>query len=90
LSWQWTPASGILSVASNIALNPTNVTANISAGTLVISWPRDHTGWRLETNAIGIADANSWFTLPGSTTTNQIFLPINSASRYVFFRLVFP
>jgi len=90
LSWQWTPASGTLSVASNIALNPTNVTANISAGTLAISWPRDHTGWRLETNAIGIVDANSWFTLPGSTTTNQIFLPINSASRYVFFRLVFP
>jgi hypothetical protein len=57
---------------------------------LELSWPADHTGWRVETNAVDLSDANSWFTLPGSTVTNDLFLPVNPASRQVFFRLVFP
>jgi autotransporter-associated beta strand protein len=89
-NWQWSPASGTLSVTSTIALNPTDVTANISAGTLELSWPSDHIGWRMETNAVNVADANSWFRLSGSVTTNQLFLPVDPASSNVFFRLVFP
>jgi hypothetical protein len=44
----------------------------------------------VETNAVDLSDANSWYTLPGSTMTNDLFLPVNPASRQVFFRLVFP
>ena len=89
-SWQWTPASGTLSITSTVALNPTNITASLSGATLQLSWPADHIGWRVETNAADITDANSWFTLPGSAATNQVFLPADATARNVFFRLVFP
>jgi hypothetical protein len=89
-NWNWTPASGTLSITSSVALNPTNVIANVTGGTLALSWPEDHLGWRLETNALEVADANAWFTLPDSTTTNQVFLPVDLAKTNVFFRLVFP
>ena len=88
--WQWTPASGTLSIASTVALNPTDITANFTGNTLELNWPSDHIGWRLETNAISLADANAWFTLPGSTTTNQVFLNVDPTEGNVFFRLVFP
>lgn len=88
--WQWAPATGTLSIISTIALDPVNVTAIPSGNTLALSWPSDHTGWHAETNAVDITDTNSWFTLPGSTTTNQVFLPINPAAGQVFFRLRFP
>jgi autotransporter-associated beta strand protein len=90
LAWQWTPASGVLSVISTVALNPTNLAANLSGDILQLSWPADHTGWRMETNAADIADPNAWFTLDGSTATNQVFIPIDSASGHVFFRLAYP
>jgi hypothetical protein len=88
--WQWSPVSGTLSIISTVALNPTNITANVSSNTLELNWPSDHTGWRLETNAVSLADADAWFTLPGSTTTNQVFLNVDPAEGNVFFRLVFP
>lgn len=88
--WQWTPANGTLSIISTVALNPVAVTANFNGNTLELNWPADHTGWRLETNAVSVADANAWFTLPGSTATNQLFLNIDPAQRNVFFRLLFP
>jgi autotransporter-associated beta strand protein len=88
--WQWAPANGTLSILSTVALNPVNVTASPSGNMLELSWPADHTGWRVETNAVDITDPNFWFTFPGSTTTNDLVLPINPASSQVFFRLVFP
>ena len=89
-NWQWTPASGTLSITSTVALNPTNITASLSGATLQLSWPADHIGWRVETNAVDIADANAWFTLPGSATTNRMFLPADATAPNVFFRLVYP
>jgi autotransporter-associated beta strand protein len=89
-NWQWNPASGTISIISTVALNPTNLTANFLPAALQLSWPDDHIGWRIETNAVDITDPNSWFTLNGSSNTNQVFLPINPASSQVFFRMVFP
>jgi autotransporter-associated beta strand protein len=89
-NWQWTLPPGTLTITSTVALNPTNVTANFSGNTLTLSWPADHTGWRLETNSVDLANPNAWFPLPGSTSTNQILLPVSPASGKLFFRLVFP
>ncbi len=88
--WQWTPANGTLSIISTVALNPIDITANFNGTTLELGWPSDHTGWRLETNAVSVMDANAWFTLPGSTATNQVFRDVDPALGNVFFRLVFP
>jgi autotransporter-associated beta strand protein len=90
LQWQWTPANGMLSIITTVALNPTNITANLSDNTLQLSWPADHLGWRLETNAVSLVASNAWFPLAGSAATNQMFLPVDPTSSNVFFRLVSP
>jgi hypothetical protein len=89
-NWQWTPANGTLSITSSIALTPTNIAANVSGNSLQLDWPSDHIGWRVETNAAGLDSTNDWFTLPGSSATNLVVLPVSSSSSNVFFRLVFP
>lgn len=56
------------------------------------SWPADHIGWRLQvqTNASGAGLGTNWVTVPGSTGTNVISVPLGEANSSVFFRLVFP
>jgi autotransporter-associated beta strand protein len=91
-AWVWNPAAGMLSVVQTVAVNPTNLTTAVSGSTLNISWPTDHTGWRLEaqTNNVGVGITTNWFTWPGSSATNFITAPISSANGAVFFRLVYP
>jgi autotransporter-associated beta strand protein len=90
LQWQWSHASGTLSIIATTSLTPTNLTANISSNSLRVEWPADHLAWTLETNAAGVAETNAWFPIIGSAATNQIFLPIDVAGSNVFFRLRFP
>jgi hypothetical protein len=51
-----------------------------------ISWPLDHTGWRLQmrTNLTGI----TWLAVPGADATNFVSIPMTNNS--AFFRLVYP
>ena len=90
--WNWNPANGTLSVVSDVATNPTNITAVVSGGNLNLSWPAGHTGWRLEvqTNTLSVGVANNWFTWPNSTNVNAVSVPINPANPSVFFRLTLP
>jgi len=39
---------GILRLAIGVNTAPTNITAVVSGNTLTLSWPADHTGWRLQ------------------------------------------
>ena len=79
-------SAGSLFIASPVATNPTNVSYALGGGSLTLSWPADHTGWRLEvqTNSLG----TNWFTVTDSAQTNLVNFPATSGS--VFFRLVFP
>jgi hypothetical protein len=63
-----------------------------TGGQLNLAWPQDHTGWSLQelTNGLNTAQGTNWVTVPGSTVTNQILLPINPANPTAFFRLVYP
>jgi len=95
LAWNWNPASGTLSLVSGVATNPTNITATVSGGKLDLSWPADHTGWRLlvQTNhlASGISEnTNDWMTVPGSTGINQTNLTLDPSKPMEFYRLVYP
>jgi hypothetical protein len=65
---------------------------HLSSGQANLTWPPDHTGWTLQeqTNGLNVGLATNWVTVPGSTGTNQLFLPVNPASPTVFFRLVYP
>jgi autotransporter-associated beta strand protein len=71
--------------------NPTNISFSVSAGTLNLSWPASHTGWRLQvqTNALNVGISTNWVDVPGSESTNQIAFPINPTNGTVFFRLIY-
>jgi hypothetical protein len=95
LSWNWNPASGTLSVVPSVNTNPTNIIATVSGNVLQLSWPSDHTGWRLlvQTNhlAAGISlNTNDWTTVPGSAGIDQTNITINPLQPAEFYRLVYP
>jgi hypothetical protein len=75
-----------------VATNPVPLGAAVVGGSLQLSWPADHTGWRLEvqTNTLAVGLRTNWFTVSGSAATNQVSLPIDSANGSLFFRLVYP
>jgi len=78
--------------ARPVATTAPELTLGTSGGQINLSWPADHTGWRLlmQTNSIGSAMGTDWPTVSGSAATNQIFVPINSSYGGAFFRLVYP
>ncbi len=85
----------VLSVYTPVNTNPTNLTATTSGSTLTLSWPADHTGWRLlmQTNSLAAglsANTNDWTPVAGSAEINQTNLQINPALPTVFYRLVYP
>lgn len=80
---------------SPVATNVVPVSVTVAGGNLNLTWPPDHQGWRLEvqTNALNAGltvSSNAWFTVPNSTTTTNVTIPINPANGAVFYRLVYP
>ncbi|MEY4388057.1 MAG: hypothetical protein RLY20_3340 [Verrucomicrobiota bacterium] len=86
---------GILRIAAGgggPATNPTNIVTAVGGGNLTMTWPADHIGWTLQTQtnsrSVGLVPAsNAWFNVSGSTTTNQVVIPISPAEPTVFYRL---
>jgi hypothetical protein len=74
------------------ATNPTNLVFQVSAGSLMINWPTDHTGWRLlcQTNDLNVRIGTNWFDVAGSTATNRMSFPINPGNGSIFYRLAYP
>jgi autotransporter-associated beta strand protein len=91
LGWSFSPASGVLSVVTGVASNPTSITSSVSGGQLTLSWPADHTGWKLQsqTNALSTGLAGTWHDL-GYTGTNQVTFQVDTTKPTVFYRLVLP
>ena len=83
---------GTIAVVSPVNPAVTNLVYAVLGGQLQLSWPADHTGWRLETqtNSLGTGLGTNWSTVVGSALTNQIWTPMNSTNGSVFFRLVYP
>lgn len=71
---------------------PTNLVAQVSSDQLQLSWPQDHLGWHLQiqTNSLNAGLGPNWVNVPNSTTTNQIFIPINPNNGSIFLRMVYP
>jgi hypothetical protein len=97
-----TPGQTVTWDLSNLAVNGTvkvasvmNVAVSItpvaSGGNLTLTWPLSQTGWTLQmqTNSLAVGLGTNWITVPGSTATNQVTLPIIPAPLSGFFRLVF-
>jgi hypothetical protein len=83
---------GTVAVHSAASTTPTSITTSVSGNTLQLSWPADHTGWRLEvqTNNLVVGLSSNWFSIAGSSATNQFSLPIDPANASVFLRLTYP
>jgi hypothetical protein len=96
LAWSNSLAvNGSLAVVSTVSLVPTNILSSARGANLILSWPQDHTGWRLlmQTNnlANGVsANTNDWGTVANSQQTNQVSLPINPALPAEFYWLIYP
>ncbi|HEU5397331.1 MAG TPA: LamG-like jellyroll fold domain-containing protein, partial [Verrucomicrobiae bacterium] len=71
---------------------PTNIVTSVSGGVLTLSWPGDHTGWRLQvqTNSLNSGLGTNWYDVPNATLTNQVSLPISATNGSVFYRMVYP
>ncbi|MCS7338601.1 MAG: hypothetical protein NZ739_10255, partial [Verrucomicrobiae bacterium] len=81
----------VLSTAPPVPTTPTNITlTRISATQLMVEWPSNYIGWRLETNAVSVVATNQWFTWVNSTTTNRVIINIDQTKTNVYFRLVYP
>lgn len=84
------------SIPASAAPLPSNQTtplvAQVGGGGLQLSWPQDHLGWTLQiqTNRANTGLGRNWFVLAGSSSTNQIVLPIDPGNACVFLRLVSP
>jgi Concanavalin A-like lectin/glucanases superfamily/Bacterial Ig domain/Immunoglobulin domain/NHL repeat len=74
------------------ATTPPSLTTVQTNGTLQLSWPLDHTGWRLQTqtNAPGIGLSTNWLDVSGSTATNLMMIPIAPTNGSVFYRMIYP
>jgi autotransporter-associated beta strand protein len=83
---------GSLVIGTPIATNSTNISFTFGGTNLTLSWPLDHTGWRLEAQTNSLADGfgTNWVTVSGSAETNQFIIPLNPTNGSVFYRLVYP
>ncbi len=78
--------------AQTISTAPPQLNLVAGAGQIQLSWPMDHLGWELEmqTNSLAAGPGGNWVTIPGSTMTNQMTLPLSPNSGNAFFRLAYP
>ena len=93
LALSWNPTAGTLTVISNsVNTQPPHLTATFSHTNVNLSWPADHTGWRLvvQTNSVKVGLSTNWYTWPGSSSVNSVSTPIDPANGTVFYRLVYP
>jgi hypothetical protein len=81
-----------LSIVNLVNTTPTNIVFSVANNQLLLSWPSDHTGWKLQaqTNSVAVGLSTNWFDVSGSTSTNEYFVPINLNNGTVFYRLMYP
>ena len=85
---------GSIAVVSlpTVNTNPTNITATVSGGNLILQWPADHTGWilQVQTNSLNVGLHTNWSSVAGSGLVNSVTNVINPANGAVFYRMVYP
>jgi autotransporter-associated beta strand protein len=80
---------GTLRIVPAVNTSPTSIVITVNGNILNLSWPSDHTGWRLQVQTNGL-DLGNWQPWPGSMNTNSVFVPIDPLNPSVFFRLIYP
>jgi len=83
---------GTLSILSTASLAPVSLGVQATGSNFILSWPADHTGWRLQfqTNNLETGLGTNWLDVIDSDFTNQLVVPLDSSIRATFFRLLAP
>lgn len=81
-----------VSVGNKVNTNPTNITSVVNGNQLILSWPTDHTGWRLQvqTNSLSTGLGTNWVDVPNTSTANSYTNVLNPTNGSVFYRMVYP
>ena len=92
LAFSFNPTNGVLSVISGVNTNPTNLVAVVNGNKLELSWPADHTGWRLQvqTNSLATGLSTNWVDVPNTATVNSVTNALDPSNGAVFYRMVYP
>jgi len=69
---------------------PTAMSVSLVGNSLLLAWPSNYIGCRLESNTESLVATGSWLTVSGSTSNNQMSLPVDQSSANVFYRLAYP
>lgn len=87
----YTAGVGVYLPPVTVSTVPTNIVSSVSGGSLTLSWPADHLGWTLQvqTNALTSGLGANWVSVPGSSSTNSVVIPIDPANGSVFYRLFY-
>jgi len=96
----WSNSLAINGKLTVIAVTTVNTNAfvmtnSVSGNVLTLTWPLDHTGYRLQVQTNGLATGlvpatNAWVTVPNSANVNTTNFIINPANGTVFYRLIYP
>jgi autotransporter-associated beta strand protein len=90
LAWNNSLAvNGSITVVSTVSLQPTNIVWSMSGTNVALSWPADHTGWRLQVQTNSLAGTN-WIDVPGANLTNYELLPVDPTAGSMFYRMIYP
>jgi alpha-galactosidase len=81
--------SAALSIAPG-SMSPTNILAQANNNNLILSWPTNHTGWKLQMQTNIPGSDTGWSTVTGSDGTNVWTVPFNQTMPNAFFRLIYP
>ena len=83
--------SGTLTFGGSVSGTAFGLVTSVSGSTLTLSWPTDHTGWRLQaqTNSLSTGLGTNWTDISGTETSNTYNATLNPANGTVFYRMVY-
>ena len=83
-----TPSSGTGGIVYKLV--PLSLSFQRNGVQLDITWPTIAGHLEVQTNSLNVGLRANWITVPGSTTTNHVAVPLNRANGSIFYRLVVP
>jgi len=90
LGWTNTLAvNGTVSVVATVSTTPFSLGTSVSGNHLTLTWPADHTGWRLQTQTNSLS-GGTWYDVPGATSVDTETINVDPAEGAVFYRMVYP
>lgn len=90
LEWKLDEVTGTLTVESAPSAEPVSLDFGWSGGALLLSWPEDHLGWRLEAKTNAPLLGTPWHPVPDSERTNRVLFRFDPRVTNAFFRLMRP